>query len=173
MRHTRRYSHGLQRSDSAACKSRGKDGAGLRIVKFLVEQRGANLALRNADGEMAAEVALTKGNQHIHEYLTRKENEEFARREAITVTEAQLAEQTRAAEAAAQALMEELAAEEAAENARKQAKKKKAKAKSRRGPVCQDASRGVYRAAPAGVGGGAVKEEGRERRRMVGSEGEQ
>jgi hypothetical protein len=48
------------------CRENEEDEV-LRIVRFLVEQKGANVALRNSVGWTAAEIALTKGKQQIQD----------------------------------------------------------------------------------------------------------
>lgn len=118
----------------AACMSLTDEADLLPLVRFLVEEKGANVTLKTSTGETAADIACNMGRMQIYDFLTRKEKEVAARRAAEALAAVRLAEELRAADIAAHALMEELAAEEEAEESKKQAKKKgkKSKGKSKR-----------------------------------------
>lgn len=129
---------------AACCCPNGADS--LSVVRYLVE-KGADITLQDCHGETAAQNALDTGNRQCHALLARR-----AKRAVVAIDETQLAEKTRAAEAAAQALLDELAAEETKEEAKKQAKKtKKAKAKSKKHvqAMAGETSGGAAAAAPA------------------------
>jgi hypothetical protein len=103
----------------------------LPMIRYLVGE-GADLTLRTAAGDTAADITRRMNKPHFYAILTSKENEDVLKGPAAASAESLLAERVQAAEAAAQALINELAAEEVAEEARKQAKKaKKAKAKAK------------------------------------------
>ena len=135
-----------------ACTSAFEEADILPLVRYLVEEKGADVTLKTSLGETAADIAIKKGRQQVYNLLARKEEELAARRTAEALAAVRLAEETRAADIAAQALMEELAAEEEAEEAKKQAKKgKKSKAKSKR----RQGGKGGSAAGDSGGGGAA------------------
>ena len=111
----------------AACWGSANDADTLSVVQYLVDEKGADVTLRDVAGATGAENSLDAGKKLCRAFLARR-----SKRAVVVIDETQLAEKTRAAEAAAQALLDELAAEEAEETAKKQAKKiKKAKTMSK------------------------------------------
>jgi ankyrin repeat protein len=118
---------------------RGEDGV-LAVVKYLVEQAGADATVTDVLGQTPAILAQAGGRTRVAAYLQAKEREQQRAKAAAAqaaapqgVREEQAAA---AAAAAAAALLEELAAEEAAavehavrKKSKKQKKKKKGKGK--------------------------------------------
>jgi len=106
------------------CMSRRDEAEVLRIVRFLVEQKGANLSLKTIYGETATQLVLRQGKRQIYEFLARKESEEAARQASVrNCAESRLTELVRASEGAT---------EEETESVKKQAKQgKKRKAKGK------------------------------------------
>jgi hypothetical protein len=104
--------------------SRRDEAEVLRIVRFLVEEKGANLSLKTTHGETAAQLVLRQGKRQIYEFLVRKEREDAARQASgRNCAESRLTELVRASEAAT---------EDEAESAKKQTKQgKKARAKGK------------------------------------------
>lgn len=108
------------------CMGRRDEAEVLRIVRFLVEQKGANLSLKTTYSETAAQLVLRQGKRQIYEVLARKESEEAARQASgRNCAETRLTELVRASE--------ELTVE-GTESVKKQAKQgKKTKANGKKG----------------------------------------
>jgi len=83
-----------------ACLSSREEADVLAVMRYQVE-KGADVTLKTAGRKTAAELALERGKQQCHEFLT----VEAKKPAASAAAAARLAEQTRAAELAAQALM--------------------------------------------------------------------
>lgn len=76
-----------------ACTSFLADANILPLVRYLVEEKGADVTLKTREGETAADIAIRKGKQQLYDLLTRKETEVAARQAAEALAAVRLAEE--------------------------------------------------------------------------------